>query len=341
MEEYIARYSVPALIIAGSLVAGFLGDRIVIARVRAASAARGWIGGEITAQALQGTLVLLAGLAGAWGALASLYPAPRIERMATVVLTVAAIMVVTVVAARLTAGLIRAYTSRENAMLPQSTIFINIARLAVVAVGLLIALNAMGVSITPLLTALGVGGLAVALALQDTLSNLFSGLQLIGSRQIAVGQYIRLESGEEGRVEDLTWRYTAIRQLSNNLVIVPNATLAQSLIINFDQDEHETSVLVPAGVSYASDLERVEQVTIEVAREVMARTQAPFDDFDPFIRYNELGDEAIGFNVILRAHEITDQHVLRHEFIKALKTRYEAEGIEIHFPQRAVNIKGA
>lgn len=341
MEAYIARYSVPALIIAGALVAGVLGDRIVVARVRAASKARGWIGGEITAQALQGTLVLLAGLLGAWGALASLYPAPRIERIATVVLMVGAIAVVTVVAARLTAGLIHAYTSREDAVLPHSTIFVNIARLAVIAVGALIALNAMGVSITPLLTALGVGGLAVALALQDTLSNLFSGLQLIGSRQIAVGQYIRLESGEEGHVEDLTWRYTAIRQPSNNLVIVPNATLATSRIVNFDQDDRETSVLVPAGVAYGSDLEHVERVTVEVAREVMARTQEPFDGFEPFVRYNELGDSAIGFNVILRAHEITDQHILRHEFIKALKARYDAEGIEVNFPQRTVNIKSS
>ncbi len=340
MDVILARFTVPALIVAISAVVGFLVDRVVVTRIRKTSAKRGWVGGEVTARSLEGIVVVLAVLAGAGGALAWLELSPRADRIGNLVLLVAAIAAVTVVAARLASGLTRAYTSREDTVVPQSTIFVNIVRLAVVAIGVLIALNAMGISITPLLTALGVGGLAVALALQDTLSNLFSGLQLIGSRQIEVGQYIQLDSGEEGYVEDLTWRYTSIRQLTNNLVIVPNSTLAAARIINYHQPVHEMSVRVELGVAYGSDLDLVERVTIETATEVMGRIQEPIADFEPFVRFHTFGDSAIEFSVILRVREYVDQYVLKHEFIKALKARYDAEGIEIPFPQRTVSFLG-
>ncbi len=340
MEEILARFAVPVSIVAISAIAGLLVDRVVVTRIRTVSAARGWVGGEITARSLEGIVVMLALLAGAWGALAWLDVSPRADRIGNLVLLVAAIAIVTIVAARLSSGLTHAYTSREDTVVPQSTIFANIVRLAVVAIGVLIALSAMGLSITPLLTALGVGGLAVALALQDTLSNLFSGLQLIGSRQIEVGQFIRLESGEEGYVEDLTWRYTAIRQLSNNLVIVPNAALATSRIVNFHQPVHEMSIYIPVGVAYGSDLDLVERVTVETATTAMAGLQDPVKDFTPLLFFHTFADSAIEFTVVLRVKEYVDQYRLKHEFIKALKARYDAEGIEIPFPQRTVSFLG-
>ena len=94
-------------------------------------------------------------------------------------------------------------------------------------------LNAVGVSITPIITALGVGGLAMALALQDTLSNLFAGIHILAEHTIRIGDFIRLETGQEGYVEDISWRTTRIRMLPNNMVIVPNSKLAQSVVVNY------------------------------------------------------------------------------------------------------------
>jgi small-conductance mechanosensitive channel len=139
-------------------------------------------------------------------------------------------------------------------------------------------------------------------------------------------------------VQDVTWRYTTIRQLPNNLTIVPNAKLASAVITNFYLPDTEMAVLVPVGVSYGSDLGRVETVTVAVGKEIMAEVKGGVPAFEPFIRYNAFGDSSINFTVILRGREVVDQHLIRHEFIKRLHERYRAEGIEIPFPQRTVHL---
>ncbi len=137
------------------------------------------------------------------------------------------------------------------------------------AIGFLVVLQTLGVSIAPLLTALGVGGLAVALALQDTLANLFAGVHILASKTVQPGDYIRLSSGEEGYVVDINWRQTTVRQLSNNLVVIPNGQLAKTNMTNYTRPEQQLTILVQVGVSYDSDLDQVERVTTEVIAETM------------------------------------------------------------------------
>jgi small-conductance mechanosensitive channel len=188
-----------------------------------------------------------------------------------------------------------------------------------------------------MLAALGVGGLAVALALQDTLANLFAGIHINLAKQIRVGDYVRLESGEEGYVADVGWRSTRIRMLANNVVLVPNDKLAKAIVTNSHLPSQDLSALVNLGVHYDSDLPRVEAVTIDVAREVMREVQGGVPEFDPFIRYNEFASSSINFTTILRAREFSDQYVVKHEFVKRLAARYAKEGIVIPFPIRAIN----
>ncbi len=240
---------------------------------------------------------------------------------------------------RLVGGFLRLYINRYREDLPATSLVVQVSRVVILAVGVLIALDKIGIAITPILTALGVGGLAVALALKDTLENLFAGFHVLATKQIKVGDYIRLESGEEGFVQDITWRNTILRQPTNNLIIVPNSKLSTSIIINFHMPQPELNVIVPVGVSYDSDLEKVERVTLEVAREVQKEVEGGVPDFEPMIRLTAFGDFSINFNVILRAKDFGSQHLLRHEFIKRLKKRYEQEGIKIPFPVREVYLK--
>jgi small-conductance mechanosensitive channel len=179
------------------------------------------------------------------------------------------------------------------------------------------------------------------LALQDTLANFFAGIHILTSRQVRPGDFVKLSTGEEGYVADVTWRYTTIRQLPNNLTIVPNAKLASAILTNYYLPDQELAVLVPVGVSYGSDLARVEAVTIEVAREVMREVRGGVPQFEPFIRYGAFGDSSIDFTVILRGREVVDQYLIRHEFIKRLHRRYQADGIEIPFPIRTVYLRSA
>jgi small-conductance mechanosensitive channel len=208
-----------------------------------------------------------------------------------------------------------------------------------VTVGAMIILDNLGISITPILTTLGIGSLAVAIALQDTLGNFFAGLYIKADRFIDVGQFVRLESGEEGYVSHIGWRSTNIRMLSNNMVIVPNSKVVQSTIVNYYVPGQELAVLVEVGVHYNSDLENVERITCEVAREVLQSVPGGIPSFDPFIRYHTFSESSINFSVILRAREFVDNFLIKHEFIKKLQARYKEEGITIPFPIRMVYLE--
>lgn len=213
----------------------------------------------------------------------------------------------------------------------------SLTKIAVWFIGIIIVLAWLGISISPLLVSFGVGGLAVGLALRGTLENFFSGLQIMVERSVEHGNYIELESGEKGYVVDIGWRTSKIRMLPNNLVIIPNSKLANSIVVNYDSPEQKMWVPVEVGVSYDSDLRKVEKVTIEVAKKVLGKVPGGVKDFDPFIRYHTFDDFSINFTVILQVEKYVDKHPITNEFIKELHERYEEEGIEIPFPITTVN----
>jgi len=234
-------------------------------------------------------------------------------------------------------GMINAYSGRVEILKTSGGIARGFVRVIVIGLGFLILLDSFGVSITPVLASLGIGSLAVALALQPTLENFFSGIQLVTDKPIKVGHFIQLESGEEGYVHKVGWRSTWVRMLPNNVVIIPNKVLVNAKIINYYYPQQELSVLVQVGVHYESDLEHVERVTVEAAKETLQEVPGGVKDFTPFIRYHTFADFSINFSVILRAQEFVDQHLIKHEFIKKLHKRYAKEGINIPYPIRAIN----
>ena len=242
-------------------------------------------------------------------------------------------------------GIIGLYVrkARESARAGEIGHHVNLARKAVnvvvLGLGLLFVLRVIGVDISPLLAGGAIGGLAIALALQDTLTNLFAGLYMTIDKPVSVGDFIKLESGEEGFVEEIGWRSTKVRLWANNLVVIPNSKLSQSVITNYFLPAQEMSVYVPCGVAYDSDLERVERVTIEVAKEVMGRVEGSSPDWEPVVRWQSFGDFAITFVTVLRVTDFAAQYRLRSEFIKALHQRFGEEGIEIPFPIRTVIVK--
>jgi len=248
---------------------------------------------------------------------------------------------ITVVCAGLAGKIVVLYGTQLQHAVPVTSLTEHIVKILIVILGLLMILNGLGIPITPLLTALGVSGLAVALALQDTLANLFAGLYLAMARQVRVGDYVKLESGQEGYVEDIGWRATMIRMLPNNMVLVPNTKLSGAIIINYHLPTRELAVLVDVGVSYGSDLGHVERVTCDVAKEVMQTVPGGVPGFEPFIRYHTFGEYSVNFTVILRGKEFVDQYLIKHEFIKRLHVRYEQAGIVIPFPIRTMLTKEA
>ncbi|RMH79816.1 MAG: mechanosensitive ion channel family protein [Acidobacteria bacterium] len=253
----------------------------------------------------------------------------KLAILAEKLILVSFIMSIALFLSRILAGFISLYMKSFREDLPATSLIVQISRVLVLLVGTIIALDKLGIAITPLLTALGVGGLAVALALRDTLENLFAGFHILATRQIRPGDYIKLQSGEEGYVEDITWRNTLLRQIPNNMIIVPNSKLSTSIIVNYHMPQPELNLVIPIGVSYESDLQKVEKVTLEVAREVQRDIESAIQDFEPKLRYTGFGAFSINFNVILRAKDYESQHLLRHEFLKRLYERYKQERIVI------------
>lgn len=208
--------------------------------------------------------------------------------------------------------------------------------LGIYLIALLLILEYFNIKITPLIATFGIGGLVVGLALQNTISNFFAGLYVISERGINVGDFLELDNGISGWVEDVGWRSTRIRTLPNTIVIIPNSKLAESVIINQSLPEKQMSAVVECGVAYTSDLERVEKITLEVARKIQKEVPGAVRTFEPFMRYHTFGDSNINFSVILRVEKPGDRYLVIHEFIKALKKRYDEERIEISWPVRKI-----
>lgn len=258
-----------------------------------------------------------------------------VQRLLAYILFTILVFSITRVIVRTLERIIALRTAEARSAAAATSLLTNLVAITIYAAGAIIILGYYGISIAPLITALGVGGMAVALGLQESLANLFAGLHLILSKQVRVGDYIRLDSDNEGRVTDITWRYTTILTSTNNTVVVPNAKLSSAILTNYDMPEPQIAVIIPVGVSYDSDLEKVETVTVAVAADVMERLEGSMVK-TPAVFFHTFGDSSIDFNVVLYARRFTDRTQLKHEFIKALTQRYREEGIDIPFPVRTI-----
>lgn len=329
--------SLPLAWIAGGWLLGWLIELVLVGRLRKLAERTTWEGDDIVIDALHG-LVRLSGLLMGLHLAVGQWPlATGFASLLHKGLTIAGVLAVTVLVSRVATGMVRLYTRGVEGVVPSTSIFLSLTRIVVLVLGTLIGLQSVGISIAPILTALGVGGLATALALQPTLSNLFSGIQILASRAIKPGDFIRLGTGEEGYVHDISWRIATIRTTANNLILVPNAKLADAVVTNFHATDAQLALVVPLTVAFASDLDMVERVTLEVARQVQQEVQGGVEDHQPLLRLNALLDSAIQFNVVLRVKEWGDQGLVRHEFLSRILRAYAREGIEIPFPQRVLH----
>lgn len=329
------RFGVVAAVVVAAVAVGF-GLRAVLGWLTRRAGRTRWAWDDLVFTLLRDLALWSVTVLGLWVAVLVLHLRSEPRQIADRVLAAVLILTVSIAVARFAAGAVSSVVLTRSGVAQSATIFVNIVRVLVVGIGLLVLLQSLGVSVTPLLTALGVGGLAVALALQDTLANLFAGVHILASRKVQQGDYVRLDSGQEGYIVDINWRNTTIRQIAGNLVIVPNSRFADAILTNYHRPEQDLSVLVQVRVGYDSDLDHVERVTIDVAHEVMAGVEGGVGDYRPSVRFHTFGESSIDFSVTLRTREFIDQYVVVHEFMKRLHRRFQREGIAIPFPVRTL-----
>lgn len=332
----------PALFVVAGFLVGVVIDWMILRRLRGAASRTDWGWDDLLIDAIGRAPVLWFTAAGVYAALESLTLPSGIRDTLQAILVVVVILSLTLVASRIAANAVRLLTERSAGGLPGMSLIQNITRVVVFGLGLLIILQQLGIRITPVIGALGVGSLAVALALQDTLSNLFAGFQIILTRQVEAGDFIRLEGGEQGYVTDVQWRNTTVKsRLDESETVIPNRKLADSVVTNFTLPRKPLWVRTEVGVSYGSDLDQVERVTLEVAREVAEEFSDDGEEVEPVLRFRSFGDSSVELMVRVHVDDYGGQFRVKHELVKRIHARYREEGIVIPFPIRTLDVPGA
>ena len=345
MIELLEYLVVPVIILCISLIVGIAINRALIRRVARRAKTETSSIKEIFYRAIQGVPVSLCMVIGLYWVVNTSQMPDTIIQLLSYLLFTSIMFTITRVVERTVSGFINIKFSSSGAA-SQSTLMSTILKVFIYASGVLIILQYYGISIAPILTVMGLSSMAIALGLQPTLENIFSGLQLILSKQIKVNDVIKI-GAHEGRVVDINWRFTTIMPANEGtVVVIPNKDIAGSTSTNYSRPREDVVIVVPIGVGYESDLEQVERVTVEVARDIMIEVDGyepainsegvDINPIAPIVRFQEFGDSSINFNAVLHAQKFANQYMIKHKFIMAITKRYREEGINIPFPIRTV-----
>jgi len=340
-----AKYGIAILEFGAWLAGGLVLQQIISAFLRNAATRNQSRAKQALVVAARGTIAWIGGLIGFWMAY---YTIIRINARNELALTLiknrhwffaATILLVTFFAARTANRYISAYTARESTKVPKSSIFGNIVAAAIYIIGISSAVIVTGSSqsLTPLLGALGVSGLAIGLALQPTLDNLFSGVQILASRQIEPGDYVRLESQEEGMVEDVTWRNTTIRRITGELVIVPNSLLAKSQVVNFSRNADAFNLLIPTLVAYGNDVEKVSAILNQAAAEIMQESHYVHKEQEPRVIVTANTERGVSFTTVLPIVAYNMRGRVTSQYLSRVQQRFLEQDIAQPTPAATVD----
>jgi small-conductance mechanosensitive channel len=339
------RYLVwPAIVFVAATVIALLVRALLLSGIRQWSRApNGW---SSLAQAVQVPSILWAIVLGLWIAIDIAGETEQLPRRLSqqfgLILEVAIILSVTLTVAGILSTLIQRASERQALGGPITGLGQAVVRGVVLIVGCLVLLAALGIQITPILTALGVGGLAVALALQDTLSNLFAGAHLLADKPIRVGDYVKVADTVEGHVVDIGWRSTRVRMLQNMVVTIPNKRVAESIITNYDMPDPRLSLLIRVSVDYGSDVELVERLLVEEATGAVGEVAGLMASPPPLARLIPgFGEFSLDFTLSCQVASFTDQFPVQHELRKRILRRLGVEGIRIPVQVRAAELRTA
>jgi small-conductance mechanosensitive channel len=333
--------ALPLSLLAGIVLGGFIVRHIFFAFVRRWAANSDSHLDTLLISTLRGPIIIWAILLGIhFATQTSKIPATDQKYIHTVI-QVLWVWWITVAVSRFAGNMVRFYGAKVTGAKSVTSLSQKLVQLVVVTLGLVWLLKVVfDMSLTPLLTAFGVGGLAVALALQDTLSNLFAGFYVSISHLVRIGDYIKLSSGEEGFVTDITWRCTTMRTIANNLVVIPNNKLGQTIFTNYYLPEPRMLMSVIFSVGYDSDVDQVEAILLEETRAAASLIEGLLAEPGPSIRFNPgPGDWALVFQVNFHVEKFADQYRVQSDLRKLLYKRLLRDRISMPFPTRTVLIE--
>jgi small-conductance mechanosensitive channel len=253
---------------------------------------------------------------------------------------VAALLILSVTAAlvRIASRIAETYARNAATGYGGTTLIRYISTSILIFIGVVSVLALFGISVVPAITALGVGGLAVALAFQDTLANVFSGINMTLASQLRVGDYVEMQGGVEGTIVDIGWRSTTLRQISGPQVHIPNKKLAESVMTNYTRPSTRMTVELVFPVGHDVDPERVEAMAIDEFTRAAAEVPGLAQDEPPVVRFRAFNESSLEFRTYVPILKSEDRFMIRHLLMKRLYRRLRAEGIGIPSPKREVRM---
>ena len=264
----------------------------------------------------------------------------RLGRWLAGALDIAFVFACALVIARVTLAAVTEYAEKHPSVKPAVGVARVAVRLLIGALAIIMALDSIGVPVTPLLTTLGVGSLAVALALQETLANFFAGLYLLADRPVRAGDYIKIDAAAgEGYVESIGWRSARLRTLANNTIIVPNQKLSQAILTNYHLPAAPVGMAVNIAIAHDADVAKVEAIlNDELAR---AREALPaLIGGKPAARLADVTEAGQLWACGLEVAEVQLQAPAGHEVRKRVIDRLQREGIRLGVPARLLREAG-
>ena len=205
-------------------------------------------------------------------------------------------------------------------------------------IGILVIFKKLGVEIAPILAGLGVAGIAVALALQQTLSDVFAAFFFLADKTFNIGDFVQLEDGTRAKIVDISWRSTKLRTIDDNTVILPNSKFVNQKISSYDYKDSEYYTSITVGVAYNSDLDLVEEAVTDIVYAVLAKEGAKIAKEPIKIRFKELAESSISVNILVRVPGFKEERKLKSEIIKEVIKEFRLRKIEIPFPQRVITM---
>jgi small-conductance mechanosensitive channel len=319
----------PLILLSASIALGVGIEIFLGLKIKKIITKRKWQSGEKVLNAFRGiTFIIFLGI-GIFLAVKNLELSEKAGFYLTKSINVALILSATILVSRLAVAFVNSEDDKDRGEFQGTSIISNITRIIVFCIGIVLILQTLGISVTPILTALGVGGLAVALALQDTLSNLFAGIFIIASKKVKLGDMIKLQSGEEGYVTDISWRTITINESNDTVVVVPNTKLSTAIFKNYDLPYKDLVFSVQMMAGYDNDLVQIEQLATDAAKTTIQRLDSCIKTHNPVVRFHTFTESGIQFLVTFRIKQASEQGMVRHEFIKEAMKAFQENKIYI------------
>jgi MscS family membrane protein len=225
---------------------------------------------------------------------------------------------------------------RVDELDPVLILFTRIARIVLVAVALSILLSYFGINVTALTAALGIGGLALSLAAQDTLSDAIAGFIILADRPYRVGDRIEIQGvGTWGDVVEIGLRTTRIRTRDNRMVIVPKSLIGKNQVINYTYPDPRYRIETHLGIAYGTDIGTARRVIVEAVRGV----EGVLHDRPVDALYHEMGDSAMIFRVRWWIESYVDTRRVMDRVHTALQEALDEAGIASPYPIQTVSLQ--